>query len=96
MNHAGWANYVRLVTDGYDQGEIAKRSGVAQGTISRWLGGKHSPGRPANVAALAQAFDREVLEAFVMAGFLTYEAAEKGLSPVARRQVQELLAAERA
>lgn len=78
-----WADYVRAVvamtTPGADQTTIAKKAGTTQGTISRWMGGRYLPDKAAPVAAFAQAYGRNVLEAFVAAGMLDEETAGRGL-----------------
>lgn len=69
-----WSKYVRELTGDEPQDEVGRKVGVAGSTISRWRAGNR-PGRPAEVAALAVAYDRDVLEAFVAAEYLTWEQA---------------------
>lgn len=59
------------------QVDIARRSGLDQTTVSRWLNGENRSITPASVTKFARAYNRPVLEAFVVAGFLTQ--AEAGL-----------------
>lgn len=69
-----WWQYVQSITEGAQQKDIASNLGVDQSTVSRWKTGV--PGKPENVAALARAYRRPVLEAFVAAGFLTERDAK--------------------
>ena len=73
-----WTSYVRRITDGLTQTQIADRIGRGQSHVSRWILGK--PGTPtiASVVDLARAFNQPVLDAIVAAGFV--EAAEVGLA----------------
>lgn len=69
-----WWQYVQSVAGGDQQNAIARRLGVDQSTVSRWKA-SGIPGKPENVVALARAYGRPVLEAFVAAGFLSKEDA---------------------
>lgn len=69
-----WEGYLRALTDGDPQVEIARRSGVGQTVISKWLTGK-TVGKPGNVAAVVVAYGGNVLEAFVAAGYIKAEEA---------------------
>lgn len=64
-----WSEYVRRITGGDAQNVIAKKAGVDQSTVSRWLRGIGKID-PANAAALARAYHRPVIEAFVAADFI--------------------------
>lgn len=81
-----WSEYVRELTGNEPQDEVGARIGVSGSTISRWRSGKN-PGNPAEVALLAQKYNREVLEAFVAAGYLTYEQA--GMRDVLAREISD-------
>lgn len=73
-----WTEYVRSVVGTNErQVDIARRSGLDQTTVSRWLNAETRSITPSSVAKFARAYDRPVLEAFVVAGFLTQ--AEAGL-----------------
>ena len=80
------------------QNVVAQRTGVDQATISRWKK-SDQPGRADNVAALARAYGRPVLEAFVAAGFLTAEeakarpAAAPDYKKLSKRELLDLLSA---
>lgn len=74
---SNWSNYVKALTKGVGIEEVGARVGVSGSTISRWRSGQSSPKNPAEVALLAVAFDADVLEAFVAAGYLTPEQAQR-------------------
>lgn len=59
------------------QVDVAHKTGIDQTTISRWLNSEGHSQRvtPQGVAAFARGYGRSVLEAFVVAGFLTAEEA---------------------
>lgn len=70
-----WADYVRQLVGNDNQVVVSQKTGIDQTTISRWLRGDTTPGKPAAVAHIAQVYGGNVLEAFVAAGFLTREQA---------------------
>lgn len=67
-----WTEYVSRVMRGDTQGTAARKTGIDQTTISRWLSG-NTQGRltPKTVRAFAYGYNRPVLEAFVQAGLLS-------------------------
>lgn len=73
-----WREYVAQVIGTDRQMQVARRTGVDQTTISRWL----SPNpttlniTPRAVATFARGYGVPVLQAFVVAGFLTEEEAD--------------------
>lgn len=69
-----WYDYVRHISGNATQKTIAEAADVDQTTVSRWKEGAFSPS-PGAVSALARNYGRNVLEAFVAAGFLTDEEA---------------------
>lgn len=76
-----WSTYVRRVIGTDKQVDVARKTGVDQTTISRWLNPERGAARISSqsVAAFARGYDRPVLEAFVVAGFLTER--EAGITP---------------
>jgi transcriptional regulator with XRE-family HTH domain len=74
-----WIAYVEALMGDDNQTQAAARTGIAQTTIGRWLNGVKAPTEAAKVAAFAQGYEHEVLEAFVAAGMLTEEQAGRGL-----------------
>lgn len=64
-----WADYTRRITAGATQAEIAARTGIEQSSISRWRQGRNTP-RAELVVAFARAYDRNPVEALIVAGYL--------------------------
>lgn len=88
-----WPTYVRrTVGKGERQLDIAKRTGVDQTTISRWLSGGSRSLTPATVAKFARGYDRPVVDAFVHAGLITEEDAQLRTRSLAAFTLSELLA----
>lgn len=73
----GWSEYVALVVGTDRQTDAAHKTGIDQTTISRWLKPETSSMRRTSqsVRAFARGYGRPVLEAFVVAGFLTEDEA---------------------
>lgn len=69
-----WAKYVERVAGTDVSTEIAKATGINQSSVYRWLKDGAVPST-AHAARFAQAYGRNVLEAFVAAEFLTAEEA---------------------
>ena len=91
-----WHQYVEQVIGDDRQVDAARKTGVDQTTISRWLNPSTSRTRLTSqaVRAFAKGYNRPVLEAFVVAGFLTRsEAGMVGepLVDLSRVDKQELL-----
>lgn len=77
-----WSTYVKRVIGGDKQVEVSRKTGVDQTTISRWLHPEEGRERRISsqaVARFARGYRRPVLEAFVVAGFLTEQ--EAGIVP---------------
>jgi len=75
-----WADYVQRVAGTDITTEIAKKTGINQSSIYRWLHDGAVPST-AHAARFAQSYDRNVLEAFVAADFLTEEEAKLPRDP---------------
>lgn len=75
-----WRAYVRQVVGDDRNAEVSRRTGIDQGTISKWLKPDRPPPAvtPPLVRAFALGYGRPVLEAFTHAGFLFEE--ETGIS----------------
>ena len=69
-----WYEYVVATAGTSNQTRIAEDAGFKQSTISKWKSG--TTPEPAAVAKFATHYEANVLEAFVVAGFLTPEQAE--------------------
>lgn len=91
-----WCEYVNWVVGEDRQVEIAAKTGIDQGTISRWRKDEPQAVSARSARAFALGYNRSVLEAFVVAGFLT--EAEARVRPPERAQLtgvsDERLAAE--
>ena len=69
-----WWQYVTSIAGGDTQTQISQKSGVTQSNVSRWRREKQGVD-PTSVAAVARAYGRPVLEAFIAAGFLSEDEA---------------------
>lgn len=90
-----WSEYVARIVGRDRQVEVARKTGIDQTTISRWLNPDDGRGRRISsqaVAAFARGYGRPVLEAFVVAGFLTEE--EAGMTPIAPPELTDVASSE--
>lgn len=79
VNETLWRAYVVRIVGDDTQTLAAEKTKIGQPTIGRWLNGLNVPTEAAKVAAFAQGYERNVLEAFIAAGMLTEEQAGKAL-----------------
>lgn len=72
-----WRDYVLLVTEGDSQRRIKAKTGIDQGTISRWLSPtqERSLLEASTARKFATAYDLPILEVLVHAGVLTEKEA---------------------
>jgi len=77
---SAWARYICRISGTDKRNVIAKEAGVSPSAVSRWLTGRTQPTDAGNVAALALAYGRSPVEAFVAAGLLDVNDASRGLS----------------
>jgi transcriptional regulator with XRE-family HTH domain len=63
-----WAEYVERITGGASQTAVAEKAGISQSAVNRW---RTVTPKPETVIALARAYDRPLLEAFIAAGWLS-------------------------
>lgn len=92
-----WSDYVRHTIGTDQQVDAARRTRVDQTTISRWVRGGQA-GRAENVVKFARAYQRPVLEALVVAGFISESEARAQVTITKREnpsdeQLLELIAA---
>lgn len=91
-----WSEYVNWVVGDDRQVEISAKTGIDQGTISRWRKDEPQQVSARSARAFALGYNRPVLEAFVVAGFLT--ESEAGMRPPGKADLgsvsNERLAAE--
>lgn len=85
-----WSAYLRKISGDAPQKDIAKKVGVTQPTVSRWLSAGLVPNDAAVVAHVAQQYERNPLEAFVAAGMLSPEDAGRGLNSEERELLSAL------
>lgn len=85
-----WGAYVRTLTEGVPQQQIAARAGVNQATVSRWIQDGYAPDKGGIVAAFCRGYDRNPIEGFVAAGMLTEAEAGRALSKREREFLAEL------
>lgn len=71
-----WAEYLAWVAGDDKQVEISAKTGIDQGTISRWRRDEGALVSARAARAFALGYGRPVLEAFVVAGFLTEAEAQ--------------------
>lgn len=77
-----WAAFVRSTTSNATQPTISRRTGIDQGTISRWLNeSRPTPPSVRAVVAFARAYKVNVIGALVIAGYIT-EADSRRRAPV--------------
>jgi transcriptional regulator with XRE-family HTH domain len=89
-----WSDYVHRITAGMTQMQIAERSGLGQTTISGWLKETSTATRADYVVKLARAFNQNVIEALIIAGYITAsEAKVKTVlrTPLSEYSLEELL-----
>lgn len=86
-----WPEYVRRVTRGHSQAQIAAKTGVAESNISRWMRGTHGQPKPENVLALAKAFDQPPIEALIAAGYVSREDVNAERTPLSAYTMAELI-----
>lgn len=82
-----WAEYVKRVTPGMTQADIAAAADIDQTGVSRWLNGRTVP-RMESVTRFARALGRSPVEALAAAGYITLE--EAGLKPDLVISIREL------
>jgi transcriptional regulator with XRE-family HTH domain len=85
-----WPEYLRRITAGQTQSQIAERTGIGRLSVCHWVHGKTNP-KPETAIAVARVYDRSPIEALLAAGYLN--AAEVRL-PIERRCSPRDLAAE--
>lgn len=75
MNMEDWSEYVRRVSGGRGQLDIAAKTGLAQTNIGRWIRGESVIPKAESVVAFARAYGQPPVEALVAAGYITAEEA---------------------
>lgn len=65
----GWPEYLRRITGGATQGQIAERIGIGRLSVCNWLHGKTRP-KAETVIVVARVYQRSPIEALLAAGYL--------------------------
>jgi transcriptional regulator with XRE-family HTH domain len=86
-----WPEYLRRITGGQTQSQIAERVGVGRLSVCHWLHGKTRP-KPETAMAVARVYDRSPIEALLATGYL--DPAEVRLPVDSRPSPQDLPADE--
>lgn len=95
-NRRGWSAYLRALMDsrGWKPVDLARRSGIKQGVISRWLRDEEAP-TPSipNLRRIAEVTYVRLVDLLVVAGHLTPEEAGMDQAPEPPRpiRVEELV-----
>lgn len=95
-----WAEYIQSITDGATGAEVCRRTGILQGTWSRWKSGKITHPSVEEIEKLVRVYgtnlsdamrsagygipDRSLNEARGLSGFTASELAEELVRRVAR------------
>ena len=67
-----WPQYIRRISGGLTQAQIAERIGIGRLSVCNWLLGKTQP-KAETVISVARAFGRSPVEALVAASYLGTE-----------------------
>jgi transcriptional regulator with XRE-family HTH domain len=89
-----WSEYVHRITAGLTQMQIAERSGLGQSAISSWLNETSTAPKADYVVKLARAFNQNVIEALIVAGYITADEAKVKTvmrTPLSQYSTDELL-----
>ena len=71
-----WPEYLRRITGGQTQAQIAERVGIGRLSVCNWLHGKTRP-KAETAIAVARAFDRSPVEALVVARYLAADDTDQ-------------------
>lgn len=71
-----WPQYLRRITIGQTQAQIAERIGVGRLSVFHWLHGKTHP-KAENVITVAHAYRRSPIEALLAAAYLKAEEIDQ-------------------
>lgn len=86
-----WPEYLRRISGGQTQGQIAERIGIGRLSVCNWLHGKTRP-KAETVILVARVFGRSPIEALLAAGYLVPEDVGRTLD--VRVSLADLPAAE--
>ena len=94
MMNETWPEYLRRISGGATQGQIAERIGIGRLSVCNWLHGKTRP-KAETVILVARVYQRSPIEALLAAGYLEPDEAGQPLDVRASPQdlpAEELLA----
>lgn len=87
-----WAEYLRRVTQGDTQAQIASRTGLAESNVGRWLREQGGRPKPDSVIAVATAYGQPPMEALIAAGYATpNDLTAPARTPLSAYSLAELL-----
>lgn len=86
-----WPEYLRRISGGQTQAQIAERIGIGRLSVCNWLHGKTRP-KAETVIMVARVYGRSPIEALLAAGYL--EAGEIGQPLEVRASLRDLAAEE--
>lgn len=86
-----WPEYLRRITAGQTQSQIAEKIGIGRLSVCHWMHGKTRP-KPETAIAVARVYGRSPIEALLAAGYLN--PAEVRLPIESRPSLRDLPAAE--
>ena len=69
MMNETWPEYLRRISGGATQGQIAERIGIGRLSVCNWLHGKTRP-KAETVIQVARVYQRSPIEALLAAGYL--------------------------
>jgi transcriptional regulator with XRE-family HTH domain len=86
-----WSAYVRRVSGGLTQAQVAEKIGVAASNVGRWVRGEPGMPRAETVITFAKVFNQPVMEAMIAAGYFTEaEAMGTARTPLTEYSTEEL------
>lgn len=87
-----WPEYVRRLTRGQKQSEVAQRTGVSISNVGRWQRGELVAQPDAeNVIAFARAYGQSPIEALTAAGYLRQGELQTDKTPLSQYTMAELI-----
>lgn len=70
-----WPEYLRRITTGHTQAEIAERVGVGRLSVCNWFNGKTRP-KAETAIAVARVYQRPPIEALLAAAYLDHNEVD--------------------
>lgn len=73
-----WPEYLRRITSGQTQAQIADRIGIGRLSVCNWLHGKTRP-KAETVLIVARAYSRSPIEALLAASYLAVDELDRAI-----------------